>query len=289
MYALEQIQTNLEEFSALELLAEVFTDIARAKLDRVRSGIERNRQFVGEIAKVLHVVRVMAEEKGLSAAAQKKVSASLVVTSNKRLYYGGLDTKIVNFYIAHTAYTGYVDRFVVGSVGVDILKGREYPFPYEPILFERELPNISELSSLAKKLAGYQKVMVYFPRFVTILSQQPSFVDVTGLVGATAENEGEKYYIFEPEIEKILAFFEEQVMAMLLEQTFLEAELARIGTQLLSMDEASQRAAEMIVTQKGVLARVKRQISSMRVLELAAGMYRKTGAFQSASHSQVFT
>ncbi len=275
MYQIDKIQSRLEELSSLELLAEVFTDIARARLDRVRTGIEKNRLFVGEVAKVLHIVRVTAEDQGLSAARKKKVSASLVITSNKRLYYGGLDTRVVDFYSAHSAYTGYVDRFVVGSVGVDILKARNYPFAYEPVIFDRELPNLYELSLLAEKLNGYQKVIVYYPRFVTVLSQQPSFVDITGLVAATPESESEKYYIFEPEIDKILDFFEEQVIAILLEQAFLESELARIGTQLTSMDQAQQRAASLIEQEDLLLAGAKRSLSSMRVLEMVAGMRQK--------------
>lgn len=275
MYQIDKIQQRLEELSSLELLAEVFTDIARARLDRVRVGIERNRQFVSEIANILHLVRVTAEEKGLSAARKKKISASLVITSNQRLYYGGLDTKVVDFYGAHTAYTGYVDRYVVGAVGVDILKGKNYPFPYEPVIFEKQLPNLYELSMLSEKLNEYQKVMVYYPRFMTVLTQQPSFVDITGLVTGAAGSEGEKYYIFEPEIEKILDFFEEQVIAILLEQVFLESELARIGTQLTSMDAASQKASEMIVDENLLLASARRSQASMKVLEMAAGMFRK--------------
>lgn len=275
MYQINQIKGYIEEVSSLELLAEVYTDVARARLEKVRTGIERNRAFVGEIANVLHVVRVTAEEQGLSAKRKKKVSASVVLTSNKRFYYGNLDSRVVDFYIAHTAYTGFVDRYVVGSVGVDVLKGKQYPFPFQPILFERDLPNTNELATLAERLNDYQKVFVYYPRFMTSLSQQPSFVDVTGLVSAAPAAPSERYYIFEPEIEKILDFFEEQVMAILLEQAFLEAELSRIGSQLVAMDNASINAGNIIQFQNQLLASARRSQASMQVLEMVAGMHRR--------------
>lgn len=276
MYQVNQIRDYIEEVSSLELLAEVYTDIARARLEQVRAGIVRSRQFVGEIASVLHVVRVTAEEQGLSAKRKKKVSASLVITSNKRFYYGNLDSRVVDFYIAHTAYTGFVDRFVVGSVGADVLRGKQYPFPYQSILFDRDLPSTSELTALADQLNDYQKVFVYYPRFMTVLSQQPSFVDMTGLVSGTPSTSvGEKYYIFEPEIEKILDFFEQQVMAVLLEQAFLEAELSRIGSQLVAMDNASINAGNIIREQNILLAAARRSQASMRVLEMVAGMKKR--------------
>lgn len=271
MYQINKIKNYLEEVGSLELLANVYTDIARARLEKVRTGIERNRAFVAEIANVLHIVRVAAEEKGLSAKKKKKVSASLLITSNKRFYYGNLDSRVTDFYVAHTAYTGFVDRFVVGSVGADELAGRRYPFPVKSVRFDRDLPNTIELEILAEQLNDYQKVFVYFPRFKTVLSQQPSFVDITGLVFASSTGEADHYYIFEPEIEKILDFFEGQVMAILLEQAFLESELSRLGSQLVAMDNASINAGKIIHQQNELLAAAKRSYSSMQVLEMWAG------------------
>lgn len=279
MYQIDRILEQLDELSSLELLAEVFTDIARARLDRVRAGIEKNRIFVAEIAKILHVVRVSAEAQGLSASRRKKISASLLLTSNKRLYYGNLDTKVVDFYIAHTQYTGYVDRFVVGSVGIDILEGRSYPFPFEQLVFSGDLPNLTELAGLTAKLNDYQKVIVYYPRFMSVLTQQPSFVDITGLVASTPETEDEKYYLFEPEIGKILDFFENQVMMILVEQTMLESELARIGTQLTSMDDAQQRATKLIGQENNLLAGAKRQLLNIKALEAATMMRKRKRLF----------
>lgn len=275
MFNLNEIEKDLREVQSLELLAQVFTDIAHARLLRVRAGIEKNRIFAGELARVLHVVRVTAEERGLSAQRRKKISASVVITSNKRLYYGGLDTKVVNYYMAHTAYTGYVDRYVIGTVGSDILRGENYPFQYEQIRFAKDLPDLGEIASLADKLKDYQKVFVYYPRFETVLSQQPSFVDMTGLVSATAAGEVDRYYIFEPEIGKILDFFEQQVMTILLEQAFLESELARIGSQLMTMDEASGNAAKIIKQESQLLAAAKRSQASMNVLEMVAGLRKR--------------
>lgn len=272
MYQINKIKSFLEEVESLELLAEVYTDVARARLDKVRTGIERNRQFVGEIGQVLHVVRVMAEQKGLSAKRKKKISASLVITSNKRFYSGGLDSRVVEYFIAHASYTGFVDRFVVGSVGVDILTGRNYPFPFYRILWQKDLPDRAELSALAKILAGYQKVFVYYPRFLTVVTQQPSFVDITGLVSGQAAEPGENYYIFEPEIEKILDFFEQQVIGVLLEQAFLESELSRIGSQLMAMDSAATNAQNIIVEQNRLLSLARKSQMSMQVLEMVAGL-----------------
>lgn len=274
MYQVDKIKANLGEIKSLELLADVFTDVAQARLERVRQGVESNRIYVGEIARVLHVVRVTAEKNGLSAKRKKQASASLLLTSNKRLYYGDLDVKVVDFYIAHTSYLGFADRFVIGSVGADVLAGKKYPFEYESIVFKEEMPSTVELSVLAKKLVDYQKVLVYYPRFMTVLSQLPSLVDITGLTASATGEQGVDYYLFEPEIGKILNFFEEQIMQLLLEQAFMEAELARIGTQLTTMDNARQRANKIITRQELMLSIAQKQYLNMQSQEIAGTMLR---------------
>lgn len=275
MYQIDKITHYLEEVKSMETLAEVFTNVARMKLEKIRAGVEHNRIYVGEVARILHIVRLTAEARGLSAKREKKVSASLIITSNKRFYYGDLDNKVVDFYAAHTAYSGFADRFVVGSVGADILSGKNYPFAYERVIFSRELPSQTELAVLAKRLVDYQKVIVYYPRLLTVLSQLPSLVDITGLTANTPGEKGENYYIFEPEIGKILDFFEQQIMQLLLEQAFMEAELARIGTQLTTMDNARVRANKIIDRQKERLSTAKRQYQNMQSLDIAGSMLRK--------------
>ena len=158
------------------------------------------------------------------------------------------------------------------------MAGKKYPFPYEPIVFNSELPTEVELAVLSKRLVDYQKVLVYYPRFMTVLSQLPSLVDITGLTASTTGEKGENYYIFEPEIGKILDFFEQQIMQLLLEQAFLEAELARIGTQLTTMDNAQQRAIKIIREQKGFLSVANKQHLNLQSLDIAAAMMRNGSA-----------
>ena len=272
---LNQIKGQIEETETLKIVAEAFTDIASMKLQRVRSRIEQNRRFASDMAEVLHIVRVTAEERGLSAKLEKKVSASLLVTSNKRFYYGVLDAKVADFFMAHSTYTGYVDRYVVGSVGRDYLREKGYNHPFIPVQFAGEMPTATELVNLATILSKYQKVIVYYPRFTSLLSQQPTFIDMTGFMVTNASSIDQNYYIFEPEIGKMLAFFEENIMGILLEQAFLESELARTGAQLSSMDQAATNAAAVLGAESRWLGRIRREELTMQVLENFAGLRHK--------------
>ena len=270
-----QIKGQIEETQTLKMVTEVFTDIASIKLQRIRGQIEQNRRFVSEMTEVLHIVRVTAEEQGLSAKLEKKISASLLVTSNKRFYYGVLDAKVADFFMAHSTYTGYVDRYVVGSVGRDYLRERGYNHPFIPVQFAGEMPTSIELASLATTLTQYQKVSVYYPQFTSLLSQQPTFIDMTGYATTNVVGNDQRYYIFEPEIDKILVYFERNIMGILLEQAFLEAELARTGTQLSSMDQAAINATGVLSSENRWLGRIRREELTMQVLETFAGLRHK--------------
>lgn len=88
-------------------------------------------------------------------------------------------------------------------------------------------------------------------------------------------------YIFEPEIEKMVQFFENHIATLILEQTFLESELARTASRLISMDEAQNNADQLIKQQKGVLFQAKNAEKNVRLLETIANLIRANQAYYS--------
>lgn len=271
MSTVKQITDALEDSSSLKMVAEAYTEIAALKLEKIRSGIEKNRLFFQEITEVYHVVNIEATKRKIQLR-QKKGTVSILITSNHH-FYGGLEKNLVKFFIANTA-KFQTDKIMIGTTAQEFLKSLNYFQPYQQVILKEDLPTAEEIRLLVSKIISYEQIMVYYSRMHSVLTQEPHVVDIV-------QKPQEYYlktkapkinYIFEPELDLILKFFENQVTLLLMEQTFLEAELARAAARLTSMDQAQLAADETILKQKKELAMAKRSIDNIHLLESVATM-----------------
>lgn len=269
MSTVKQIQSQLEDSLSLKMVAQSYTEIAALKLEKIRAGIEKNRLFFQEITEVYHVVNVEAAKRKIQIR-PKKGTISILITSNHH-FYGGLEKDLVKFFIANTVKFP-TDRIVIGQTAQEFLRSFNFLSPYQQVVLKEDLPEAQELRSLVSKIISYAQIMVYYCRMHSVLTQGPHVVDIV-------QKPHEYYlkdqalkinYIFEPELDLMVNFFETQVAMLLIEQTFLESELARTAARLTSMDQSQLMADEIIHKQKRELAMAKRSLDNIHLLESIA-------------------
>lgn len=272
MPSIKQINQQIEDSESLKMVAQAYTEIAALKLAKIRAGIERNRLFFQEITEVYHIVNVEAAKRKVPIN-PKKGTVSILITSNHH-FYGGMERDLVKFFIVNTG-KFQTDRMVIGSTAAGFLKSFNYFNPYQQVILKEDLPSAEELRGFVSKIINYEQIMIYYSRMHSILTQEPHVVDIV-------QRSPEYYiqtkapkidYIFEPELKTILKFFENQVILLLIEQTFLESELARVAARLTSMDQAQIAANTDIIKQKMVLAQAKRSLDNIHILESIASRF----------------
>ena len=165
---------------------------------------------------------------------------------------------------------------VIGQTGIEYLNSFGLKGGFQEIRLQKDYPNRQEVSQLVEKTKSYDRVLVYFPSFVTLLTQKVGLLDITqppaSKGGIKALEEEKIVYIFEPELEKILVFFEKQIRSLLFVRSILESELSRTAARLLSMNNAQQRAEDLVKTKKRQLTQASRSVSNARLLETFSGI-----------------
>jgi F-type H+-transporting ATPase subunit gamma len=269
MATIKQIKQTLEKDESLRLVARTFSEVSANRLQQIRNIIERNRSFFTEIAGLYHIVKTEALERKILTKIKKEGAVSLLISSNHR-FAGAVENQLFLLYVSHTPeFT--TKRIVVGRTGAAFLRESHYWRDFDVWEFPSDLPNREEINKLAEEARRYERIFVYFPQFKTVMTQQPNFVDLTGSIEPTPEEMRHSfYYIFEPEIEKMYTFFDNQIVALLLQQTFLEAELARTAARLISMEQAQRNAEKVITQDKRQLALVNRSRQNRALLETIA-------------------
>ncbi|MBI4036818.1 F0F1 ATP synthase subunit gamma [Candidatus Daviesbacteria bacterium] len=272
MLTLRQVHQALEESESLKIIAQAYTELAALKLQKIRFGIEQNRTFFQEVKGVLRAVKVAAEKRGIAQTSKKKGMISLVLTSNHH-FYGNLENQLLDYFVENSTKFP-TDRIVVGSTGTEFLKQTKYSYPYKSLVFKDDLPFTQDMHDLVSELAQYEQILVYYSRMRSVLIQEPHVVDLLQQPPEQYLNAPERSldYIFEPEIESMLDFFNNQITTLLLEQTFLESELARTAARIVSMDQAQGNADDYIKSQRKQLSQAKRATDNNQLLDTISRM-----------------
>lgn len=266
---IHEINTIIEEGEALKTIASAYTEIASIRIQRIRGQVLKSRAFFNEILNIYALVRKTAIQKRKPGTPQKK-AASILITSNNR-FYGHIDTEIVKLFLNQGDHQEKGDVFAVGVGGKEALEAYHFS-PFKSIMIKKDMPGSEELANIAEMVGSYVKVLIYFAQFQTVMKQNPVVVDITeSQSSALAQSKKlEGAFIFEPEAGKILDFFDSQLKQVLIEQTFLESELARTGSRLISMDQAEVNADKFVKDNHILLLQAKRSVQNAQILETIA-------------------
>jgi F0F1-type ATP synthase gamma subunit len=112
------------------------------------------------------------------------------------------------------------------------------------------------LKKITAELGDYSNVIIFYARFETMSKQTTTVLDVSGqetpedgVPNQLSKHEiTSVHYLFEPSLEKIIEFFENEIFTGIIQQTVTESELARYASRITTLDLARENIAEQLKT-----------------------------------------
>ena len=273
---IKEISGLIDEAQSLKQITQVFTQIASSKLKKIRAGVERNREFFLDLSSLFGLVNIIATWRKIPLPPKNGKTLAILLSSNER-FYGKISSELLEFFIVQTSKIR-ADKIVIGRSAIETLKSMSYALQFTPIILKMDFPNNAELLNLANIVKQYSKVLVFHPKFESVLTQVPAISDITQSQEQINNQDSAKMatqynsYIVEPEIAVMAEFFDSQIKTLLLSTTFLEAELARTASRLISMDRAQSEAEKYLSGKQVLLFNARRSIANGRILEMVAGL-----------------
>lgn len=276
----KEIIEAIEEAKSLRRITQAFTQISSSKLKRIRAGAERNRIFFNDLSTIYGLVNVIAKKRKIPRPVRNGKTLTILLTSNER-FYGKITSELLEFYLVQVSKI-HADKIVIGKSGVETLKSINYALTYTPMILKSDFPNNEEFVKISEMVKDYSKVLVFHPQFESVMLQKPIIADITrseqdvNIKNDETKELVEQYnnFIVEPEIKIMADFFDNQIKVLLLEATFLEAELARTASRLVTMDSAQNEAEKYLTNQELALLNAQRSIQNARILETIAAMHK---------------
>ena len=263
MPQIEKLKAEIKNEEALYRLAGAFTEVSAAKIGMLKQKFEKNQSFYQEVSDLYRLVKSSSNPQKTAS----KGVLSVAMTTNNR-FYGVINLEVMKKFLGET--TGpKPERLVIGKIGNAYLQSIGFKEKVEKMVLADDVPQMADLEKLLTLSKSYQKVLLYHPRFQTVYTQTPTVTDIAFSPTPTTQKTVEETvrFIFEPELPKIVEFFETQIRAILLKRVLLEVDLSVTASRLQAMSRAEEHALKGLSQRKRQLTKKMHSQINARLLE----------------------
>lgn len=282
---------ELEALNSLKDLAESYEEIAVVRMQKIKDSVIKTRQFLASLSDVYvdlktsygREVRELLEkvkkgDKRILPSLQKNGKNLLVYLSSNGRLYGSVTQKTYRLFITAVKETTVekTDIVIIGRAGKEMYENAGIGKPFQYFEIPDTSVEIDHIKQLMTKFLQYDKVSVFYGKFGNVVKQTPIESSISGEDIFETETPmtipREDRFIFEPDLEKILHFFETQIMANLFSQTLLENQLARHASRVSAMEEALVHIEEETKKLHAEQVRIRHLAQNKKQLETISGV-----------------
>jgi F0F1-type ATP synthase gamma subunit len=263
---ISEIKKILSQYQDFKTIAESYTEIAAAKMQKIRVGIERNRKFYDEISLLYETLKQATRQKKIQLQPKPKQNLSILITSNFP-FNGQIEKPVTDLFMK----VEQSDLLVIGKTAVEYIKTTHPNLNFQSFFFHKDLPDPAEFDQIKQIISQYNFIFVYFSKMLNSFNQKPQILNLTQMVQKSSTI-AKIDYIFEPEIYEMMVFFDSQILLSLIAQCFMEAELSRTAGRLIVMDQANNRSDDIIKEDHQKLATAFKNSADNSLLDMIVGV-----------------
>ena len=284
MITKKEIVKEIDFLNTLQTILETYEEIAATKMARIRTSVLGSRDFLLEINAIFQQVKSSYKSRIELLMKQKKIKdpskLTFIKRNGKTLYvfvsantglYGDIIKKTYDVFVDNLKKTPG-DVVIMGKLGVEIFKADKIAIPYTYFEFPDNKIDNEILKKITEHIIQYEKVLVFYEQFNTVISQSPIVTSISGDPLPWEKGGPVTKYFFEPTLEKIMEFFEKEIFSSIFQQTIFESELAKFAARMVSLDFASSNTKNRLRQVIRESNRIKHQEANKRQLEKFASM-----------------
>lgn len=272
----------------LQSLVATYEEIAVMRIEHVRKEVLKARVFREQLAEVFAKVRATHQQEiAQTLAKQNKQKgranqeAWVLLSTNSHLAGSVTGAVTRSFVTDLQKETPAPDVIIVGSVGRERFISMLPDHPYKYFDVPEGSVGFEALQPLVSHLLQYEFLNIFFARFQNLINQEPTRVDLgkKDLLDKPVEPTKALWftiptsnYLFEPSLEEVVKFFQDEVLAVLIRQTWDEAWLSLLGSRITAMEQASSNITDELKKLEWLERRADRHVRNRKQRDRLAGM-----------------
>ena len=283
MQAYRKIVDEININQQFKMLTQAYQEHAIVQINMARFSVLSSREFMDDLAEIFTNVKASYEKylqrlsiKGKQEhldRVRKNGREVIILLSSNGKFYGDLVTKICRLF-TEVAKQTTADLVIVGSEGKKFFDESHINKPYTYIDLPDTNINIETLKPLIHAIIDYQKATIFYGKFSNIILQTPAQASLSGDMPTSTKPknaDAEEDFLFEPDVENVIEFFEGQIISMLLSQTVSEGKLARFASRIKAMEFAQNNLQKQLSILTSGEKRLKSMGMNKKQLQLFAG------------------
>jgi ATP synthase F1 gamma subunit len=283
----KDIVEEVKHVQSLKTLVEVFGEIASVRMMKIRDTVLKNRDYLEAInsifrdslatyaSKLSKLVRRGSFKKGgrVTFLGHNGKTVVVLISANTG-FFGEVVQATFKKFIEDTKNQN-MEVTIIGRLGRSLFTERMPKTPYTYF----NLPDFGidrkKLSEAVRHLVQYEEIRIYYGKYQSVITQKPtmSLISSGTSIGEYVA-EPEVKYIFEPNVEKILMFFESEIFASLFDQSIRESQLAKYASRILAMDRAGENIRDNLKSLNLERLKISHEVANRKQLNsLSSVMY----------------
>jgi len=284
MITKKELNLEADFLGTLHNILETYEEIAATRMGRIRSSVLGNRVFLLEINEIFQQVKasykahiellmknkIVKDPSKLTFINRNGKTLYVFISANTGLY-GDIIRKTYDVFVQNLKQKP-CDVAILGKLGLEIFIADKIRAPLVYFEFPDDKIDNASVKRIVEYIIKYEQVLVFYEKFNNVVSQTPIITSISGDQLPGEKSGPSASYFFEPSLEKIMAFFEKEILSSIFQQTIFESELAKFASRMVSLDYASENTR---VRLKDVLLgknKIKHQEYNKKQLEKFASM-----------------
>jgi F0F1-type ATP synthase gamma subunit len=242
-----EVKEDIEFLETFNALARALQEVSMIKMQAVQNRVLEAREFHEGLAQTYKDVRITVKfdpDQKLDVITPTKSNIIVLLSANATMF-GTLTDQVYSTFKDYVKLNEQDDIIILGKIGKDKFK-KDFPskeFKYFSLDDINKM--YGKLLKIMAELIYYEKITIFYGRFVNMYSQEVTQKVLPGnmladLLTTPIETQVtfDMLFTLEPTIKELEAFFAHQILGLLFRQSVYEFELARHAARVTSLESS---------------------------------------------------
>ena len=244
------VKTELQFVQTIKTITQAYQQISVMRIQRIRNKVIGTRNFIDNIEAIFQDIKKYyrtqlikkikgKDKKNIQNKKEKKKEVAVFVSANSRLY-GDIVTKVFDTFYEYVK-NNTCDIVVVGKLGKELWYQKAHNNSYTYFDIPEKEIGLDDLKKIITDISDYNTINIFHGKYESLVNQQVVISNISGDVVSSIEDQ-EKIvvfnYLYEPSVNELMDFFENQVFSALFKQSIQESELSKHASRIQAMELA---------------------------------------------------